>query len=728
MSENAPPQGDEGQGGRHLPDLYRGGGLPRRRASDLLPAVGGGVTSDRLDFSGIIAIFRRRLVLFLVILALCIQLAYVVTIMTPERYTASADVVLRPKVDAITPGNPAAADEQRRAEDIETQVAVLRSRSLAGLVFDRLNLAADADFVSGLRGGGVLSVKEAAVNALIAALDVRRAGNAYVLRISFSNGSAERAARIANGYARLFSQAQIEAEASENRTAIAVLRSRMEQLRAQAQDDFQALQTYRIRNNLQTPSGTSLTEQEISAYNQQAAAARAQAAEARARSVGNGAAASAGSAAVNALRSQRAVISTRLAELSSRYVDTHPEVAAARQQLSDLDRQIDAEVARARASLATEARASGEKYSSLAGSLSRATGTLAANNAALVTMGDLTRRADASRQLYESYLGRYKEAVARAGAEQPRSSVLSAAQVPTSTSSPNRLLNLLLGLLVGTLLGGGAAIIAESGFGGLTTGEDVEKRLGLRFLGAMPLSGSLKPHAETPAATLAQYPGGMLAESVRGLLTSVRQGRGEARLQVLAITSALPGEGKTTISVALAQVARMGGQRVAIVDSDVVRCSLSETHGPSRSQPGLREMFAGEASLEAVAVPILDGVTLFPITTRFETGERLVRDGRLHALIARLREHFDLVILDCAPVLPIAETREIVSLADSVIMVTRWRSTSERAIRAAVKMLPAHAIQQTGVVLNQVDMRKRVRFGGSDADVFHRSYQDYYRG
>lgn len=725
MSENDAADNQGAQPGQ-VPDLYRGNGVPRRRMSDFVPVLADRASGDRLDFSGIIAIFRRRMVMFLAILALCLQLAYLVTIMTPERYTASAEIILRPKVEAITPGDPAGADDQQRAEDIETQVAVLRSRSLAGLVFDRLNLAADKDFVSGLRGGGVLDVRNAAINAMLAALDVRRAGTAYVLRVNYSDGSAERAARIANGYARLFSQAQVEGEAAENQNAIGVLKSRMEQLREQAQADYGALQSYRIRNNLQTPSGTSLTEQEISAYNQQAAAARAQAAEARARSAGAGGAA--GSAAVNALRAQRAQISARLAELSSRYVDTHPEVAAARQQISDIDAQIDAEVARARSTLATEARANEQKYSSLEGSLSRATGTLAANNAALVTMDDLTRKAEASQQLYESYLNRYKEAVARAGAEQPRSSVLSLAQVPTSTSSPNRVLNLVLGLLVGTLLGGAAAIIAESGFGGLTTGEDVEKRLGLRYLGAMPLSGSIRQHGETPAATISQYPGGMLAESVRGLLTSVRQGRAGGRLQVVAVTSALPGEGKTTVSLALAQIARMAGQRVALVDCDVVRCSLSEEHGPNRSRPGLRELFAGDATLDDVVFAMADGATLLPITTRFETGERLVRDGRLQALIARLREHFDLIILDCAPILPIAETREIASLADSVIMVTRWRSTSERAVRAAAKMLPAHAIQQTGIVLNQVDMRKRARFGGSDADVFHRSYQHYYTG
>ena len=95
-------------------------------------------------------------------------------------------------------------------------------------------------------------------------------------------------------------------------------------------------------------------------------------------------------------------------------------------------------------------------------------------------------------------------------------------------------------------------------------------------------------------------------------------------------------------------------------------------------------------------------------------------------LIAQLREHFDLIILDCAPVLPIAETRDIVALADNVIVVTRWRYTTDRVVRAALKKLPLQALGDLGVVLNRVDLRKKLRFGDGDPEIFAKSYKNYY--
>ena len=100
--------------------------------------------------------------------------------------------------------------------------------------------------------------------------------------------------------------------------------------------------------------------------------------------------------------------------------------------------------------------------------------------------------------------------------------------------------------------------------------------------------------------------------------------------------------------------------------------------------------------------------------------------GRLHRVIARLREDFDVILLDCPPILPIAEAREIVSLADDVVLVVHWRKTTDRVVKAAVRQLPIRTIKAMGIVLNRVDMKKQVRFGGHDAASFYEKYQGYY--
>ena len=705
--------------------------------------------ADRLNLRALLSLFRRRLLMIATIIGICTLLALLITQNQPKLYTANTDIVIKPSTDSITPGTNDAPDTQPQASgQIDTEVQLIQSLGFAETVFDKLGLAKDAEFAGQIsqpgRIGGWLqalglrstppadtaNMRQAAAATLAGNVTVKRIGNSFALRIGMTNPDPELAAKLANGYAQIYSDSQVAGKVAETQNAIAILGKRMEELRLQAQTDFGAVQNYRIGNGLQTKSGTALTEQEISAYNQQVALARAEATQdaarlSAARSDG-GMGTSTTSPVVNALRGQRAALSVRVAELSERYLPSYPDLVVAREQLADIDRQINEEVSRAVESLAANAQASSARLGSLERSLGGASGKLDTNNRALINLDDLERKAAASQALYESYLNRYKEVVARAGAEQANSSLLTAATVPLRPSSPNLPLNLSLGLLVGLLLGTGSAIAVEGAYAGLTTPEDVESRLLARCLGPVPLIKSIEPHADTPLQTIADYPGGAFTESVRSVLAATRQST-NSRNQVIAVTSALPGEGKTSLAACLARTAAMAQERVAIIDCDVVRRNLSLSLGGSALGLGLQELFAGPAAIDAVPpCEKLGGATLFAILQPFPSGARLLDSGKLHRLIAQLREKFDLIILDCAPILPIAETREIVALADNVIIVTRWRNTADRVVRSALKKLPLHVISDLGVVLNAVDMRKRIRFGDGYPEIFSKNYQTYY--
>jgi len=738
-----------------LPSRYQGSELTARPPSALAMQMAPNQELDRLNLRALLSLVRRQLLLIAVIVGICFGLALVVTQNTPRLYTATADVLLKPTTKSITPdSNEGETDGPRGSEQIETEIQFIQSRDMAGRVYDRLHLANDRVFINQIARGGRINgllrmigqgsdakaprpdspggkqLRESGINVLKAGLTVRRISNSSALRLSVTNREPALSARIANGFARVYSDSQVESKVAATQAAVGILGKRMEELRRQAQSDFSAVQQYRISNNLQSKSGTSLTEQEISAYNQQVAIARAEASQDAARLAAARSRGALGdattSATVIALRSQRAALSVRVAELSERYLPSHPDLLSARQQLSDIDGQIAAEVGRAIGSLAATAQASAARLASLEGSLGGATGKLDTNNRALINLDDLERRATASQALYESYLNRYKEVVARSGAEQANSTVISEAVVPGAPSSPNIVLNLALGLLVGVLLGTGAAIAVEGAYSGLTTAEDVERRLLVRCLGSVPLLKSVEPHAETALATISAYPGGAFAESVRSILAATRQSS-NSRNQVIAVTSALPDEGKTTLAVALARTAAMARERVALIDCDVVRRHLSAEFGQAAPAPGLRQIFEGEVSIDGFAPSdALGGATLFAITTPFEPGARLLEQGKLHRLIAQLRERFDLIILDCGPILPVAETRDIAALADNLIVVAQWRSTSDREVRAALKMLPLNQLGDLGVVLNAVDLRQRLRFGDGDPEVFSKKYKAYY--
>ncbi len=212
------------------------------------------------------------------------------------------------------------------------------------------------------------------------------------------------------------------------------------------------------------------------------------------------------------------------------------------------------------------------------------------------------------------------------------------------------------------------------------------------------------------------------------MLGATRQGNRD-RNQVIAVTSALPDEGKTSLALALARSAAMSGESVILIDCDIVQNGLSLLMATDVNRPGLREMMRDGIKLgDAMIKDSASDAMILPITTAFSDGERLLERGNFHRMIGALREHFGVIILDTALVLPIAETREIVSLADNVIVTALWRKTSDSAIRAALRLMPLQTIGDIGVTLNAIDMRKQGKFGGGDAASYYNSYKKYYAG
>lgn len=716
----------------NVSEIYRGGG--EGPLDEHFLGRGGSGASDRLNFHEIVAIFNRRIKLFAIVTFVIFEIAQIITWYTPNRYSATAEIALNRTGDQVAPKGSSVVDDEQKSDDVDTEVQILTSRDLVGKVVDKLGLAKDPAFVNPSNA----SARDVAIDKLLAKLDVERVKSAFVISLTYEDTDPVRSAKIVNAVAHIYVEHQVDSKRQANSRATAFLGEQIDRLRGQAQSDMRAVQEYRVRNNLLSTTGATLTEQEISTYNQQVAQAKAQAVEDAARlatakrellsgTIGPDTGLSLSSPVVQALRQQRAAISARVADLSGRYGNKYPDLVDARSQLRDIDIQIQTEVLRELSSLDSQARVSAQRLASLQATLGGAQSTLAQNNRAMVTLDDLTRRATTSQALYESYLDRYKSVSAQSGTEAPNARMISEARVPTYPSSPHVVLNLLLGLIVGLGLGATSAIAAELFFTGFTTGDEVEQRLGLPYLGGVPALKSIAPREETPLATVEEFPRSAFAESFRSILASVRHRR-ESRHGVIAVTSALPGEGKSTLAICLAAANSIGtNERVVAIDLDVTRHHLSDQTVKDRTRPGLREVLREGAVIEDALVQVeAPNLYVLPITTLFEKQEQITRGGLVHALIAKLREHFPLIILDCPPLLPVAEARDLVALADDVVLVAAWRRTRESPLRSAIRLLPSSAIAKTGVALTKIDMKKQARFGAGDATSFYKHYREYY--
>lgn len=703
-----------------------------------------GASSLLPDPKTLLIIFWRRLWIFLLVFAAVAGAAVAYANLAPRQYSSTAKVLVEPtRGDPVGQSGVEAPDRAPSSDFIDTQILVLDSPQLSARVVRSLDLLDDPAF-GGEPVGELTPAQErarltAAAQRLRSMITIRRAGQTALIEVTATTRSPTTSARIANQYVRQYLQSIEEAKATSAGRLSRAIDSRLNQLRVEAEQADRALQSYRIANGLMSAEGATMAEQENSTLNQQVQAARAQLAERQGRLAaartqlrtgggGSDVTSTLSSGTVGALRQQEAESSRNLAQLRARYGPRHPAVAQEEQRLVDVQKQIQAETTRILTSLEGEVRVAASGLSSLEGSQGAARSRLAANASAQVGFLELQRKAEAARIVYEAFLNKSRGTEAREGLQQPIATLSSAATPATAPSAPNVPLIYALGLIAGLITSVLAVGLAEYLDSGIKTKSDVERRLGARFLGSIPdLQSTLDGlrQTESPEDYLVSHPLSTFAESLRNLRASSTL-RGRRQPRVLAITSALPREGKTTTAMCLARTLAMSGASTVLLDCDVRRHSASDALLNGRKGL-LFDVLGGGVALDDAL--LVDG----PTDLRILGTDRAPDDGRdlltprlVGALLDQLKERFEYVVIDTAPVLGIADARLVASLADAVILLARWRSTSLRAVDAALDLLLGVRAKVFGVALTQVDIRKFGSTGQEDVYGYHKKFKGYY--
>ncbi len=704
------------------------------------PAGGGGAGGPFLpDPEWLWLIFRRRLWLFLAVVGTVLALVAAYTLTRPELYSASASVLIEPRQPEVLESDPIAPELAGDTNVIDTEVEILSSRRLAGRVAEALRLETWPEF-AGVRAEPAAADAPGThplAGAVLARMDIRRSGLTYLIDITAQAESPELAAALANEYARQYLAQQQDAKTGTSQNAQEFLQTRLVELRRNAAEADAALQNYMIRNGLMSAEGATMAEQEVSVLNQEISAARAALAEkegqlAAARNrVGRGGGgaevpAALQSGTVAQLRAREATLTGEVARLESRLGDQHPELRRARGELVDIRSQIQREIDRVMSSLESDVQAARSRLASLEASQSRARGSLAANNSAQAGYLQLERDAKAARQIYETFLARAQDVEAQSGLIRPDASIETFARVPVMPSSPSYPLAVVGGLTVALILGFVAIAAAEYLDARIRTRTDVERRLGLAYLGAVPELRSTtkrKVRGVLPQDYLLEHPQSQFTEAVRALKNAVLLRPGGAPRSI-AVTSALPREGKSTTSICLARMLADSGVRTVLVDCDSRRRAVSSAMLPE-DWDGFGQYLRREVPLSrALAVDELTGLAVLGSRQADLDGRELFVNLPLAEMLAELALQFEVAVIDTAPVLGVAETRLIASGVESTLMLARWRDTSVKAAETAADLLVAADADIVGVALTRVDVRMYGSTG--QQDVY--SYQDKFAG
>ena len=727
------------------------------------------------DIRRVIAAFRRRFRAFTLVGAGILALTVAIILIHPVEYTADTAVVVDQRKQEIVKDQDvvSVSDMPDQSAAVDTEVEVIQSRAIAEKVAAAEGLFSSNQtkdkglfqdvrhFAHRLLHGAAVSETQAEHEAIIddlqSALDVSRNGESYLIDISFTSDDPQEAAQFANAFAQKYMEAQTAAKFGTTQKNSGWMSQRLAKLRQQVHDADAAVQAYKIAHNLLSTQGQTLAEQEVSGLDQQLALARADQAEKEANlstakrqlengSTGDDVGAALSSPVIQQLRQQRAQMSAKIADMASDYGPKNPDMIAAQEELADIDRQIQTEIKRVISNLEAQAQVARGHTASVQASINQVRSTLSSNNQASVTLNELQRNSDSANALYQSFLDRYKRTSAEQGMESPDARIVSAATIPGAPSGPKMLLDLALGTVVALILATGTVILLEMLDSGLTTATDIERHLPLRALGSIPMLASVSRNGQlkrvsrrrrrplsreekkriVPPDFVAEHPLSAFTESFRNLRSSLRFARSDLPARVVAITSSLPDEGKTTTALCLARVAAIGGDRVIIVDCDLRRRNVDVIF-PEKPAHGLIDVLMGDVpAAQVIRRDETSGADVLPLGHSPYTPRDIFNSAAMKTLLSGLAQYYDLVILDTPPLLAISDARAIAHAADATVLLARWRSTPRKAIESAIKMLSGTDAFLAGIVLTLVDQREQSRFGYGDPGYYFEAVQKYY--
>jgi succinoglycan biosynthesis transport protein ExoP len=568
------------------------------------------------------------------------------------------------------------------------------------------------------------------------AIDVRRRGMSYVVEVTAESESPERSAEMANGLSNIYLKTLSEARYDASEKANGWLRDRLDELKLEVQQKQAAAMQYRAQRNLLTAQGVSLVEQQLAQIQSSLLTTRAEYAQKRAeyellsdmsRKGGSISGLNSMNDAMQDFRAKEAAVAQRIADLESRYGPNHPALLQVKEEKAALDSRIKDEMQRTAAKSKVESDALAARMNKQEAELGSLRGELVSGNFDQVRLDALQTDAQTAQSVYESFLQRYHEIARQGTMTGVGARLLSPARPPTAASSPHLLLNGALSVAAGLILAFLAGLLVEQFRGSVETTEEVEQRVGARALVAIP---SLKTRDlkhmplrnRTPTAYLLTKRMSQFAEAFRVLQASILLSNQPAN-KVVAITSAMPSEGKTTLSVGLARVAAMGGQKAIVIDCDIRMRSVNAVLGIDPSE-GLQQVLSGERHWrDVVGCDEHSGAHVLPASAL--TSKDLFSGGAMEELIEELRQQYDLIVLDCAPIFAVADTRMVASMADAVVIAARARKTPARALAAAIAQLEIAGARVLGVALNRVDTRTGRR-SFYDGLYYSKAFSGYY--
>lgn len=734
-----------------------------------------GGAGTRFGLHDFVSLTRRHMKFLVATVVTMVAAAVLVSLALPNQYEGTATVKLEPSAKKIVGIDAVIQDLKGDAQTLESEVEIVRSAAVLGRVVEVLGLRTDSEFNQpglwtkvrqrlGL-GSGAPTVaadsrsqspalkgrldylennaqpgttapwQDGIIDTLAARLKVYRVRDTLLVNIKFRSQDPVKAARIANTVAEVYIRLQREAKQRANSEASGLLKTRVKQLRQTLSDVEQRLETFKARNDIFDSEGHLLLDRQLSREMEALVRVRAETAKTKAEYEQSRRAMLEGSfhgAVSDVLENPLTRVLNqgltealrRQAEMQTKYGPRHPAMERITADVAKAQNALTSHINKIIRGLRTKYRAAKEREAELEANLVKLKAAVVRHKSTEATYRELDREATATRNLYESMLKRMKQVSETVNLQYADARVVQRASIPKKPASPQRRKIVLLAFVGSLAIGFALVFLLEFAQPGFVRSDDIERSLDLPQLAAFPALPAIRDRFGTDelrsVRLMLAAPSSAFAESIRALRHELDARRPHDGCRIILVTSALPNEGCSLTASNLAHYMALSGYQTLLVDADMRRGQLSHALGLA-GRPGLLDVLAQDcAPLDAVLVDQKTGLNVLPARmadASASSAPELLSSRALPSTLVELKAHFDTIILDAPPVLPVTDARLLAAHADQIAFVMTWRRTPKELVRRSIKLLGQNQDKIAGVVVNRVEQAALDEMNGGTRSV-----------
>jgi succinoglycan biosynthesis transport protein ExoP len=644
-----------------------------------------------LDIEGIVKTLCRRRTLLITFMLMVLVPSVLFVLFRPESYVAQTSVILEDTDLNLTDFKDALPTQTLDDMTIETQVKVIGSSTLAHETLDTLAKAEKAPAIA-IKAAKPKDRYES-LKTFLKNLAVASEGKSRVISIAYKTNDPYEAAQIVNTHTQQYIDFQIRSKKEKIGLVNEWITQQVAALRENSQKKSQAIQEFRKESGIILGKNSQeLIYQQITDLTEQLIPIETQKLNLQARAAAKGSTAEVvDSDLIKDLKSQASAAKQELKSLSATYGPNHPDVLSAKARVKQANTDLANETGMIHDSVQVEL----ESITTQEGLIRERLEALSKEADALreksIALESLEAEETANRTLLENFLTRSEELKSQLDYNSGDVRIVALADVPTQPVGTSKKILFVLAGIFSIVFAAGMVLLLELVDRGIEDAEDIKKILNLRLLGILP-------KVRNPVAEVDQLKRSPYTEELKRIYMAISQ---KKEPQSILFTASRSGEGKTTVSFALARYLASIGMRTILVDANTTSPSIAELAGVNKT-PGFAELLTRAADLSKSVHKDDMGLSIIPAGNPGSYGIDVLSSVEIfRKLMGTLKTQYDFIIVDCAPVLNTTDAEIIAAHVDQVVLVIEWAKSPKKYLNKVAGILRQFSKETPGVILNK---------------------------